>query len=126
MVYDVTEPLSFADINSYWLNEVQQYAEKNVVNMIMGNKMDTDEEKRVGKEEAEKWAEEKKILCMETSARTGAQVDTAFNLIAEKILDIKYCLSINIIRLAGIEEKKAKRKQKDTEGIDTQETTPTP
>jgi GTPase SAR1 family protein len=43
MVYDITDTQSFTDIEQYWLNEVQQYAEKNVVTMIMGNKMDQED-----------------------------------------------------------------------------------
>ena len=42
MVYDVTNPGSFEDIDKFWINEVESYAEKNVELLLIGNKSDQD------------------------------------------------------------------------------------
>lgn len=52
MVYDTTSQASFEDIEKYWINEVEQYAEKNVTLMLLGNKCDLTEERQVDKEMA--------------------------------------------------------------------------
>ena len=40
MVYDVTNKKSFEDIDSFWVYQVESYAEKNVELMLIGNKDD--------------------------------------------------------------------------------------
>jgi Ras-related protein Rab-1A len=40
LVYDVTSETSFEDIDKFWINEVESYAEKNVELMLIGNKSD--------------------------------------------------------------------------------------
>jgi GTPase SAR1 family protein len=42
MVYDVTNPASFEDVDKFWINEVESYAEKNVELLLIGNKSDLD------------------------------------------------------------------------------------
>ena len=76
MVYDVTNPQSFSDIESYWLNEVDSYAEKNVALMLMGNKKDLEEE--VEEEKVNTLANSRGILRGKTSAKTGEKVEEAF------------------------------------------------
>ena len=47
MVYDTTNPSSFEDIERFWINEVESYAEKNVELLLIGNKCDLAEQKNV-------------------------------------------------------------------------------
>lgn len=42
MVYDVTNQASFDDVDKFWINEVESYAEKNVELLLIGNKSDLD------------------------------------------------------------------------------------
>jgi len=39
-VYDITNLPSFEDIERFWLNEVESYAEKDVELLLLGNKSD--------------------------------------------------------------------------------------
>lgn len=41
LVYDVTSPSSFDDINSYWLNEVHSYAEADAMLILIGSRVMT-------------------------------------------------------------------------------------
>lgn len=43
MVYDVSSLASFEDIDRFWINEVDSYAEKNVELLLLGNKSDIDD-----------------------------------------------------------------------------------
>lgn len=43
MVYDVTNSNSFEDVDKFWINEVESYAEKNVELLLIGNKSDLEE-----------------------------------------------------------------------------------
>ena len=45
MVYDTTNPSSFDDIERFWINEVESYAEKNVELLLIGNKCDLKDQK---------------------------------------------------------------------------------
>lgn len=40
LVYDITNSASFEDIERFWLNEVESYAEKDVELLLLGNKSD--------------------------------------------------------------------------------------
>lgn len=43
LVYDVTNPSTFDDIDKFWINEVESYAEKSVDLLLIGNKSDLEE-----------------------------------------------------------------------------------
>ena len=43
LVYDVTNPSTFDDIDKFLINEVESYAEKSVDLLLIGNKSDLEE-----------------------------------------------------------------------------------
>ncbi|XP_012502957.1 PREDICTED: ras-related protein Rab-26-like [Propithecus coquereli] len=68
-----------------WLTEIQEYAQHNVVLMLLGNKVDSAHEHVVKREDGEKLAKEYGLPFMETSAKTGLNVDLAFTGIAREL-----------------------------------------
>ncbi|XP_069859853.1 ras-related protein Rab-26-like isoform X1 [Dipodomys merriami] len=68
-----------------WLTEIQEYAQHNVVLMLLGNKVDSAQERVVRREDGEKLAKEYGLPFMETSAKTGINVDLAFTAIAKEL-----------------------------------------
>ncbi|KAM5198438.1 ras-related protein Rab-26 isoform 7-T7 [Hipposideros larvatus] len=82
LLYDVTNKASFDNIQA-WLTEIQEYAQHNVVLMLLGNKVDSAQERVVKREDGEKLAKEYGLPFMETSAKTGLNVDLAFTAIAK-------------------------------------------
>uniref|UniRef100_A0A667YJZ7 small monomeric GTPase n=1 Tax=Myripristis murdjan TaxID=586833 RepID=A0A667YJZ7_9TELE len=68
-----------------WLTEIHEYAQKNVVIMLLGNKSDMAAERVVKTEEGEKLAKEYGVPFMETSAKTGVNVELAFLAIAKEL-----------------------------------------
>nr|XP_012599331.1 ras-related protein Rab-26 isoform X1 [Microcebus murinus] len=55
LLYDVTSKASFDNIQA-WLTEIQEYAQHNVVLMLLGNKVDSAHEHKVKREDGEKLA----------------------------------------------------------------------
>ncbi|KAL2101320.1 hypothetical protein ACEWY4_003081 [Coilia grayii] len=68
-----------------WLTEIHEYAQKDVVVMLIGNKADSTQERVVKREEGEKLAKEFGVPFMESSARSGLNVDLAFTAIAKEL-----------------------------------------
>lgn len=84
LLYDITSKQSFDNIRA-WLSEIKDYAPDNVVVMLLGNKADKSNERVVKKEEGERLAQENNVAFMETSAKTGMNVDLAFMAIAREL-----------------------------------------
>ena len=40
MVFDITDQQSFVDITNFWMGEVEEYAEKDAILILVGNKGD--------------------------------------------------------------------------------------
>ncbi|XP_052615039.1 ras-related protein Rab-26 isoform X1 [Peromyscus californicus insignis] len=117
LLYDITNKDSFDNIQA-WLTEIQEYAQQDVVLMLLGNKVDSAQERVVKREDGEKLAkvspnrvgdegvlkavtlglppfgqhlagssclQEYGLPFMETSAKTGLNVDLAFTAIAKEL-----------------------------------------
>ena len=83
-VFDVTKESSFKSIDN-WLNESENYRGKSK-KILVGNKIDLKNIIEVKKENIEKYAENKKMLYYETSAKNGTNVEESFNKLAELII----------------------------------------
>jgi len=82
LCFDVTHRSSWTAIPT-WLEDLRQYCEENAVITLCGNKVDLcedgDNDKRqVSKEEAEEYAEREGLQYIETSAKSGLNVEDAF------------------------------------------------
>ncbi|XP_041941373.1 ras-related protein Rab-26 [Alosa pseudoharengus] len=84
LLYDVTNKASFDNIQA-WLTEVHEFAQKDVVLMLLGNKADATHDRVVKREEGEKLAKECGVPFMETSAKSGLNVELAFTAVAKEL-----------------------------------------
>ncbi|XP_076453593.1 ras-related protein Rab-37-like isoform X4 [Babylonia areolata] len=84
LLYDVTNKASFDNIRA-WLAEINEYAQEDVVIMLLGNKCDSTSERVIRKEDGERLAREYGVAFMETSAKTGVNVDLAFMAVARDL-----------------------------------------
>lgn len=87
MVYDMTNVGTFEHVED-WLNEVDRYASETTCKLLVGNKSDL-EEKTVTTENGSELADKLEILFLETSAKTGDQVDTTFLTMAKELIKRK-------------------------------------
>lgn len=81
LLYDVTSESSFENIRA-WLAEIYEYASSDVIIMLLGNKADLNKERVVSREQGEKLAKDHNVAFMETSAKSGLNVDLAFMAVA--------------------------------------------
>jgi len=84
IVYDITNRDSFNGAKS-WVKELQRRGDPNVVLALCGNKADKENERVVSREEAAEYAEQQKIIHMETSAKTNQNVREVFVEIARRL-----------------------------------------
>uniref|UniRef100_A0A8C0ISE5 RAB37, member RAS onco family n=1 Tax=Chelonoidis abingdonii TaxID=106734 RepID=A0A8C0ISE5_CHEAB len=84
LFYDITSKMSFDNIRA-WLTEIHEYAQKDVVIMLLGNKADVSSERVIKMEDGESLAREYGVPFMETSAKTGMNVELAFVAIAKEL-----------------------------------------
>eukprot|EP00906_Rhabdomonas_costata_P025342 RCo036252 len=84
LVYDITSQTSFDNIPN-WLNELQTHVHPQTVIMLIGNKCDLEHLRAVKKEVALKFAEDKRLLFLETSALDTTNVDKAFEWLVQEI-----------------------------------------
>jgi len=80
-VYDVTKKSSFNNVQK-WLLELRQFAEPDLVIMLVGNKLDLVENniqaREVFNEDVQAFVEENKVLFYETSALKNDNVNEVF------------------------------------------------
>ncbi|XP_042150378.1 ras-related protein Rab-37 isoform X2 [Ixodes scapularis] len=84
LLYDVSNKTSF-DNTRAWLGEINEYAQDDVVIMLIGNKADIQQDRQVRYEDGERLAREYGVAFMETSAKTGANVELAFMAVAREL-----------------------------------------
>uniref|UniRef100_G1NZQ4 small monomeric GTPase n=1 Tax=Myotis lucifugus TaxID=59463 RepID=G1NZQ4_MYOLU len=84
LLYDITNKSSFENIRA-WLTEIHEYAQRDVVIMLLGNKADVSSERVIRSEDGETLAREYGVPFMETSAKTGMNVELAFLAIAKEL-----------------------------------------
>uniref|UniRef100_A0A2K5HE82 RAB37, member RAS oncogene family n=1 Tax=Colobus angolensis palliatus TaxID=336983 RepID=A0A2K5HE82_COLAP len=84
LLYDITNKSSFDSIRA-WLTEIHEYAQRDVVIMLLGNKADMSSERVIRSEDGETLAREYGVPFLETSAKTGMNVELAFLAIAKEL-----------------------------------------
>jgi GTPase SAR1 family protein len=84
-VYDITNRDSFEHVKD-WLDEATRCAEPNrVVFALIGHKTDQVKQRRVTTQEGQQLAEQLHMLFVETSAKSGSNVENAFYGVAQEI-----------------------------------------
>lgn len=86
LVYDITRRESFNHL-SRWLEEARQNGNPSMTVMLIGNKTDLEHRRAVSTKEGEIFAQENGLVFMETSAKTAANVESAFIKTAESIYE---------------------------------------
>ena len=85
VVYDITDRDSFDNLNS-WLIEIEKNANKNVYKLLIGNKSDLEEKRKVSYQEGKDFATSNGMQFIETSAKTDSKVKDAFELLTQEII----------------------------------------
>lgn len=79
LVYDIANRQSFENMKNRWLIQLREFGHEDMYVIVVGNKSDVDPTKRkVTVVEAAEFAESVGLDFVETSARTGENVEIAF------------------------------------------------
>ena len=108
LIYDVTSRRTFESIRN-WVSQIREEATEKVTIYLVANKIDMDEDRKVKKEEGEKLAKELGLPFMETSAKSGINVDKIFEDLIERIYKIYGDVSQSEIKLSLLKPKKKKK-----------------
>ena len=85
LVYDITDLESFQNLSS-WLIEIEKNASKNVYKILVGNKCDMENERKVTFEQGKDFADQYGMKFFETSAKNSTNVNEAFVAMTQEIM----------------------------------------
>nr|CDS34289.1 small GTP binding protein [Hymenolepis microstoma] len=88
MVYDVTSKESFRNIETTWLEEIKRHARPDVIKILVANKSDLDEDRKITYEQGAEFAKLHGMEFFETSAKNASNVEEAFFVLASKLLKL--------------------------------------
>jgi len=86
VVYDVTDRDSFEAVKQ-WMMEIDKYAQENVIKMLVGNKSDMNDKRKVTVEEGQELANQYGVQFFEASAKSCNNIDLVFQTLAKIIMD---------------------------------------
>ena len=74
LVFDLTDQKSFDDLKNIWLKDIKNYADKNIQILIVGNKVDLIEERKVTESQVINFCREKDYKYIDASAKEGTNI----------------------------------------------------
>ena len=77
VVFDVTDETSYKNVIG-WISDVKAYNFSPVTIVLIGNKCDLEDKRKIKRSDAERFAKENGVDYIETSARTSMNVNNAF------------------------------------------------
>ena len=87
VIFSVVDKLSFINIKS-WINQIKAEVDDKVTIIIVGNKIDDEENREVTTEEGEELARSFDLNFFECSAKTGENINETFNELVKKMVEI--------------------------------------
>ncbi|TQD93650.1 hypothetical protein C1H46_020753 [Malus baccata] len=111
LVYDVTRRETFTNLLNIWAKEVETYSTNpECIKILVGNKVDRENERAVTREEGMALAQEHKCLFLECSAKTRENVQQCFKDLTLKMLEVP-----SLLDSGSVEVKRhiLKQKQED-------------
>ena len=87
VVFDLTCKESFNHVKN-WINEAKEH-KNDIKTILVGNKLDLEDEREVDKETALKFAEKNNLKYFETSAKNGKNINNSFKEMIALILNDK-------------------------------------
>ena len=88
LIYDITNKKTFENVRS-WITSIEEETSKKIILILVGNKADLKDERKVQKEEGEDIAKEFNLPFFESSAQSGLNVKSVFETLAKLIVEKK-------------------------------------
>ena len=84
IIFDISNETSFINLKS-WMNDIKEECSADIPMILVGNKLDLEDKRVIDKERAMEFAKNKKLEYIETSSKTGENINKSLSLIIEKI-----------------------------------------
>ena len=84
IIFDISNEISFINLKS-WMNDIKEECSADIPMILVGNKLDLEDKRVIDKERAMEFAKNEKLEYIETSSKTGENINKALSLIIEKI-----------------------------------------
>ena len=85
LIYDVTDKDSFKNLSN-WLIEIEKNASKNVLKVLIGNKVDIEDKRVVTYSQGKEFADTYGLKYIETSAKKNLNVNEAFETLGRELM----------------------------------------
>ena len=86
LIFDVTNVKSYENIKK-WINEIKEEISEKVAIVLIGNKIDNVQERKISKDQGDKLANEIGVKFFETSAKTGEGINESVFFLVKKIFE---------------------------------------
>ena len=86
VVYDITQESTFLKAEQF-VKELREKSDKDVYIILVGNKIDLEEKRKVSKEEGKKLADKLKIGFFEVSAKNGTGIEDLFKNLIDHVYE---------------------------------------
>ena len=85
LVYDITDRKTFSNLN-FWIDDIKMDGPENLVFIIIGNKSDMVDQRKVSTEEGENFAKKNGFLFKEVSALNGDNISLVFEILSRDLI----------------------------------------
>ena len=111
LVYDISDKNTFLNIEN-WMTNIKEESSDTIPIILIGNKCDLDDQRKIQKEEGEQFANNNNLKFFETSCKDGDNVENCFIELTKLIIERKKekQFNPNTQKLVNIKDKK---KEKD-------------
>ena len=110
IVYDITNLESFESVMN-WIEQIKENAPENVKSILLGNKSDLEEKRKISEEEGKNLAKKININFYETSAQNGANIEKAIDNLVKDVISDENFIKENTQKLARNKLKTEKKKK---------------
>ena len=86
IIYDITNERSYNNLKE-WIKLIREECGKHMQIIMVGNKCDLDSERKISQEEVINYARKENLEYIETSCKTGENIEKAVKTLCEKILE---------------------------------------
>ena len=110
IVYDITNLESFESVMN-WIDQIKENAPENVKSILLGNKSDLEEKRKISEEEGKNLAKKININFYETSAQNGANIEKAIDNLVKDVINDENFIKENTPKLVRNKLKTEKKKK---------------
>ena len=83
LMYDITSRDSFEKIEDYYIGNIKSNCRKDIKVILLGNKTDLEEDRKVSQDEGKNLAKDNDYIFMESSCKDNYNVSDAFTALVE-------------------------------------------